>query len=173
MAANFVEPISFTFLILSCGIGLPVSMFILFASLDLAKGIGKTFTLVLAGLGLAFAICTFSLAVCGSYFSRWDTRQHPYYGYTIWEINLSIYSIVSMVMGCIGLPITIASFAVYMPVSTLQKRGIKPNKIKVKSHKNSSANYIEEIKQLKELLDCEAITKEEYDFKKSEVLGNR
>ena len=53
------------------------------------------------------------------------------------------------------------------------REGRQTSTISVKNTKQASysTSYIDEIKALKELLDSEAITKEEYDAKKKEILS--
>ena len=58
-----------------------------------------------------------------------------------------------------------------MPEKDYERIILKSNKVSTK--RNTSSSNLDEIKKLKELLDMEAITQEEFDDKKKELLKSK
>ena len=76
----------------------------------------------------------------------------------------------SLLVGLIGLVLTLALKKKTGHYCSSERHESNSNKYNKVQHVSTGLNYIEEIKQLKELLDCGAITQEEYDKKKKEIL---
>ena len=76
------------------------------------------------------------------------------------------FSILSLYFFIFSLPFVITSFILVVT---------RPGNFSPKQPNLAKQNlaYIEELERLKKLLDCGAITKEEYDTKKSEILNRK
>ena len=80
-----------------------------------------------------------------------------------------VWVAMGLTLGCL-----FASVATIILVMTLRERRQSLPRVNQATRSNAAPtrnyDYIEEIKRLKELLDCQAITQEEFDHKKKELL---
>ena len=175
-----MDGLALTFLILTCAIAFPFA----FASLILnllpnkRKYIIPTFiSLITIGLCIGALVnailgLTLSGTVTYGYYDSYShmTRYYSYfYRHPCSWVALGL-SCGAMFVGAISLLI-ILIIRIREALSNKSKV-VKPQPQIVKTEPRNS-NYIQELKGLKELLDMGAITQEDYDMKKKEILERR
>lgn len=107
---------------------------------------GKTASILIAFFVILFSIASFVIAIFDF-------------------VESEIYGLVAIGIGSFAFLLSIVCLCVVIFTAKKQQEDLPTLK------RHSHPNYIEEIKQLKGLLDMGAITQEEYDLKKNEILG--
>lgn len=142
--------LSITFLILTIVIGLVTTVIALFLNKKIENPSYKKWLKIAEFINFGFCTASF---VCNLLYLVGVAHPLKWVG-----LGLGIASIA---IGVISLGVTIVL------ITVINKNGDKHKKAK------TNGNYIDELKGLKELLDCGAITQEEFDKKKANILENR
>lgn len=167
-----MDHLSFVSLLLAGAIVLPSSIAIFVLSFKHKKGLKAFFIFVsiLLFLFIGGIIPNGILGlICSTRVYCWNGTQYVFVTYF-----RSDYSIVSFVLSVNATVLGLIAFVASLIVKFQKVRsttGQAVNSLNASSHNNS--HYIEELKQLKELLDCGALTQQEFDAKKKVVLEGR
>ena len=167
-----MDHLSFVSLILAGAIVLPSSIAIFVLSFKHKKDLKAFFIFVsiLLVLFIGGIIPNGILGlICSTRVYFWNGERYIFVTYF-----RSDYSIVSFVLSINATVIGLIAFVASLTLKFQKSRTTTEQAVKaldVFSHNNS--HYIEELKQLKELLDCGALTQQEFDAKKKVVLEGR
>lgn len=165
------DPISLTFLLLVLFEALPMAI----VSLAINQKTRSMFVVFFSIVAIMLAVGTIINASIGLLYSYY--YRNP-------------FSWVALGLGCGAIVVSALSLITFfITLKIRNRRRILARKYEESAYKqeirpqpkleskpmtpcaSSDTRYIEEIKQLKELLDCGAITQEEFEFKKRVILG--
>lgn len=165
-----MDHLSFISLLLTGLLALPLTIFVFVLSFKLKKG-WKAFFIFASSLIFVLAAVVIPNGILGLCNSRdvplYDTYRSQYWYRSDYTIVAFVFAINAVILSLIALFGTLILLRLEPRDSS--KLVVKPTTVK----KQTNSNYIEELKQLKELLDSGALTQEEFDSKKKEVLQGR
>ena len=172
-----MDVISFVFLFVTLCVPLPLSI-ISFVNSFKTRRIGKIFSILISALALSLTIAAFINAVLGLSLSGYYYQYYTVNNKTNYYVYFYRHpcSWVALGLGCGAIVCAFAAMIVVFVIKNRQNSRVStnhPSSPQRVSNAPRNMNYIEEIKQLKELLDCGALTQEEFDMKKKEVLESR
>ena len=165
---------SILFTSLSFSLALPAAIVSLVFSGKL-KGLAKGLSIFLSVLVLALCLGTLVNGLIGNALSEYVT----YAGYTYFHRHPCEWVCMGLSCGSL-LAAVLAVVTTFVALGMQRKSNLSKEQFNdrltrienqsVKAQPDSSKDYIDEIKRLKELLDMGAITQEEFDTKKAELL---
>lgn len=166
-----MDHLSFISLLLTGLIALPLAIVAFILSFKLKRG-WKAFFIFASSLIFVLVAIVIPNASIGLCTSRLVWYSDTYDSFYIWY--RSDYTIVAFVFAINAVVLSLIALFGTLILLRLEPRDssklvVKPTTVT----KQINSNYIEELKQLKELLECGALTQEEFDSKKKEVLQGR
>lgn len=165
------------FLVLALTVGIPLVIFSLVLTREIKRG--RNIFYVLISLGIILIIGSTVLSIIGGTNSKLIVDNY-YYSYfyrhpCVWVgMGLSIGSMAVNLITTIVL-IIISIYNEHNLTHKEAKEKVQSNEQPRRystNRKYKSYDYIDEIRELKKLLECGAITQQEYDMKKKQILDN-
>ena len=153
--------VTFIFFILSLSVGLPAAIATIVLNIVKLKG-KYPFVVFFAVIAIGLTIGAFVLALIENYACNWVS------------FGLGVGSVVVGLLALLGTSYLISQNrnAPVQYASQPQQQPVQINN-NPQPNKGRDYSYIDEIKQLKELLDCGALTQEEFDARKKKILETR